>query len=635
MGIERNEKSIVIKLRGVRYVGVLLYVVFCLVVVFCVLGYYRTSARVAQASYQEVLADYSRRVEQLFAAMDLDVNHLDSSVSQELRLYFAHPILERTGYPFLLHPSGRVLFHFYRDGSYFPFDVVERMANTPGRAGMLEMPAAEGSALESMMSFFYLPGAGCYFCVETDREVFDERMSGLRLYGYLLGTVLLLVFVVVSYLLRRWRGYFDKMFYGRLRSLSQGELPDDVDAEGPRMVREMAKSFNVFLAGMRRTTAFVLSLGRGEFDREFVPLSSKDQLGNALVAMRRGQQENMEERSRREHDDEIRNWRNQGLAQFAQLLREHNDTIDKLSESLLEHLVNYLDAVQGGIFVVEEREEGGSYLRLSAAFAYSRKKYIQEEVQLGEGIVGTCAIERAMIHLDKLPPEYCEITSGIGHTPPRELLVVPLQTDEALLGVLELASLQAFEPHVVDFVSALSASIAQTLQTVQTGQRTSELLRESQEQRETMRSQEEEMRQNLEEMQATQEEMLRRRQDAEALRAAVDASMLYAELSVDGEVVHSNVHYNSFVQQFDIEQRDGNAFLSSGYVVEGGQEGAGRLADQWDAVLRGEPLLGDYGWRDASGKVKELRVVLRAESDALGRSEKVLLLAHELAGGVN
>jgi len=49
-----------------------------------------------------------------------------------------------------------------------------------------------------------------------------------------------------------------------------------------------------------------------------------------------------------------------------------------------------------------------------AAFAFDRKKYIDQTFQLGEGLVGTCAIEKQKIYLTEVPENYLQITSGLG-----------------------------------------------------------------------------------------------------------------------------------------------------------------------------------------------------------------------------
>ena len=47
-------------------------------------------------------------------------------------------------------------------------------------------------------------------------------------------------------------------------------------------------------------------------------------------------------------------------------------------------------------------------------------------IDVGEGLVGQCAIDKQKILLDDLPPDYIRIASGMGSASPRSVLVLPL-----------------------------------------------------------------------------------------------------------------------------------------------------------------------------------------------------------------
>ena len=206
--------------------------------------------------------------------------------------------------------------------------------------------------------------------------------------------------------------------------------------------------------------------------------------------------------------DQIRIWTTEGLSKFGEIIRNYQDNFDKLSESLISNVVNYVGAKVGGLFILEE-EESKKFLQLRAAYAYDRKKFLSKTVQIGEGIIGQCYLEGQTIYMAKVPNNYLSITSGLGGANPSSLLVIPLRTNEKIEGVLELASLNPFKPHEIEFLEKLGELLASSIVTVRTGEKTTKLLQVSQEQAEEMRAQEEEMRQNMEELEATQEQMHR------------------------------------------------------------------------------------------------------------------------------
>ncbi|TAH27513.1 MAG: GAF domain-containing protein [Cytophagales bacterium] len=165
------------------------------------------------------------------------------------------------------------------------------------------------------------------------------------------------------------------------------------------------------------------------------------------------------------------------------------------------------------MFLLYHEENQSPYLELIACYAYDRKKYLQKHIQLGEGIVGQCFLEKEPIILKQVPDNYVKITSGLGDANPRFLLAVPLMIEQNILGVIELASFKVLEPYQIQLVQKLAESIASTIQNININQQTQFLLEKSQIQTEEMKSQEEEMRQNMEELQATQEEMHRKEKD--------------------------------------------------------------------------------------------------------------------------
>ena len=90
---------------------------------------------------------------------------------------------------------------------------------------------------------------------------------------------------------------------------------------------------------------------------------------------------------------------------------------------------------------------------------------------------------------------------------------MPLQVNDEVEGILELASFRPFAPHEIDFLEKLGESVAAAIRNTRINEKTRSLLTETQQQAEEMRAAEEEMRQNMEELAATQEEMQRKEQE--------------------------------------------------------------------------------------------------------------------------
>ena len=204
-----------------------------------------------------------------------------------------------------------------------------------------------------------------------------------------------------------------------------------------------------------------------------------------------------------------RNWVTEGLAKFIDILRSKNEDVAELTDNIIRNLVKYVGANQGGLYLVNDDNPKDRYIEMAACYAYDRKKYLNQRIEIGEGLTGQAVLEKDTIYLTEIPQSYMRITSGLGNASPSNLLIVPLKIEENVFGVVEVASFDKIQQYQIEFVERLGESIASTLANVRTGQKTQVLLQQSQIQAEQMRSQEEEMRQNMEELSATQEEMQR------------------------------------------------------------------------------------------------------------------------------
>ena len=209
-------------------------------------------------------------------------------------------------------------------------------------------------------------------------------------------------------------------------------------------------------------------------------------------------------------EEKKRQWASDGLAQLMDVIRQGGEHQEGIFDKVIAMTVNYLKANQGGLFVVDRDDDSSVRIRLTACYAYQRKKFINKSIESGEGLIGQAFLEQEPIHLTEIPKDYVRITSGLGQATPTSLLIVPLKVNEVVEGIIELASFRLLKDHEVELVKKLGETIASHIQTQRTTQETRRLLIQAQEQTEELRATEEEMRQNQEELQATQEEMNRR-----------------------------------------------------------------------------------------------------------------------------
>jgi GAF domain len=272
------------------------------------------------------------------------------------------------------------------------------------------------------------------------------------------------------------------------------------------------------ISNFKKASQFIKGITSENFNVEWDGLNpsnaskNADSLAGDLIKMRDQMKLAMQE-------DEKRFWINEGLAQFSQLVRNHQADLTRLSEEATSFLAKYLKAQQGSLFVKNDENPANPFLELAACFAFDKKKYITKRIDIGDGLVGQTYLEGEPIVLKQLPPNYIHITSGLGLATPTCLCIIPLKYNTKTEAMLELASFQVFEPHQIDFLQKAGEFVASALVSAKVSTKMSVLLEQTQQQSEEMRAQEEEMRQNMEELQATQEEMERKNRESERIIA--------------------------------------------------------------------------------------------------------------------
>ncbi len=273
-----------------------------------------------------------------------------------------------------------------------------------------------------------------------------------------------------------------------------------------------------------------------------------------------------EEEKQRQKEDERRNRTSEGLAKFSAILRENSDDIKKLGDSILSEFVKYIDAVQAGFFVVNDKlngQKGEKQIEHISAFAYDRKKFTDQIIEWGEGLVGACIIEKETIHIPQVTEAYLQITSGLGRSNPKSILIVPLKTqDNIVQGALEIASFKNFESHIINFTEQVAESIATTITILKNNMQTALLLEESRQQAKELSEQDERMRKTLKEMKELQIEAALQSEEFISFTNSVNHTMIRAEYDIDGYLLYANTMF------LDILGYESNSQVEGKHIFE-------------------------------------------------------------------
>ena len=282
------------------------------------------------------------------------------------------------------------------------------------------------------------------------------------------------------------------------RDILNGNFTNTKDLKGLSDFVEINEMQKIFSGNLNEVKNGILELEKNNLNFEitnrdgYILKESVHNLQHRLIEIKKEEEQN--------------NWINIGLAQFVDILRTDGESIEQLGRKIISSLAKYTNSNQAGLFILDKN---GDYLNQVAFYAYDRDKFTEEQIPKGFGLLWQCLFEKKPIHIKEIPEQYIKVSSGLGDSNPKSLLMTPLLLEGETFGVIELASFNNFDDYVIDFIQKLAESIAATIASARTSEHTQKLLDESKIKTQELSTQEEEMRQNMEEMQSTQEEMIR------------------------------------------------------------------------------------------------------------------------------
>jgi HAMP domain-containing protein/signal transduction histidine kinase/DNA-binding response OmpR family regulator len=190
-------------------------------------------------------------------------------------------------------------------------------------------------------------------------------------------------------------------------------------------------------------------------------------------------------------------WLKTNLARFTGMLQGQRD-LTTVGKTLLSELAPLVNAHQAVIYQMETEDE--AKLVLLSAYAGDRADGHLRRVDLGDGLVGQCAIEKRRILIRDLVDSKVTIRSGLFEAVPRNVIVLPVLFEDRVKAVIELASLGVFTASHLAFLEQLTASIGIVLNSIEATMQTEGLLKQSQQLATELQTQQKELQQKNEQL---------------------------------------------------------------------------------------------------------------------------------------
>ncbi|WNS42980.1 response regulator [Paenibacillus sp. MMS20-IR301] len=285
--------------------------------------------------------------------------------------------------------------------------------------------------------------------------------------------------------------------------------------------------------GLSVVSMMITSFGNGKMRAiRRIKVKSKDEIGEVArvfqeMAKDIEEKQQLERSYAQAQSDQA--WLNANIARITELLRGMS-SLDQVSQAFISEFTPVLGAQYGALYL---KDQNNPNQLLSSAF-YAGEAGIQpkEGFEIGQGLVGQCALDKHPIRLTEAPDNYISVSSGFGDSRPNHISIHPLLFEDELLGVVEFASFTPFSVLQNELLNQLTNNLGIILNNISRRLVVEELLRESQALTEELQCQSEELQ--------TQQEELRR--SNENLEEQTDALKRSEELlqRQQGELEHYN-----------------------------------------------------------------------------------------------
>ncbi len=246
-------------------------------------------------------------------------------------------------------------------------------------------------------------------------------------------------------------------------------------------------------------------------------------------------------------------WLKTNLARFTNMLQGQRD-LSTVGKMLLSELAPVVNAQHGVIYLLEG--EHVPHLKLLSAYADSGNEEggHRDRLQLGEGLIGQCAVDAKRLLISDLMPNVVPIRSGRLNLVPQNLVVLPVLFEGQVKAVIELESVGIFTDLQVSFLDQLTAGIGIVLNSIEATMQTEGLLKQSQQLATELQTRQRELQQTNEQLEQKAQQLAERNVEVEAKNQEIEQARRALEEKAT-ELAQTSKYKSDFLANMSHELR--------------------------------------------------------------------------------